>query len=584
MHRAQEATISRSRNYCITLTEGHTDGLANLNNVTETRDPDFATFHYNHKDFQVFIGPVEDADDQCRVSHRHVGIRCLQTSMTKTAASEAMEAYLGLPKGTLHESYCRPLDTNWWTYMAYARKSCYTDRYDQDIKAAADKIRKVGGHINRTNMKRKLVEQHGLTYFNKRLKANLDTFLDTEGQIDPRGQIETPVDCERNARTFHETFKTFQMVVAKSLLRNGCFCQWREEQYAKYFDVRDFQLLVEFLALAPTALRRSTEHVDCLPGLFLFGTRSTGKSTFFVNNVYYKKVPTDAEGVSRYKLDGGQTALLLDDVHPNLFMGGKDGPTLKQVTLGAPTPVKTNGGTGEISAWLVCTSNHPPPFMRDEPPAGTDDQVAKQWKAESGAWKRRFVLLCLGDYIDKDPIIVKWSDYEIRDRAADLLNVILEKIRDRQPNVYRAFLQYYHEVLIKDYPNSCESPKVEYKEVDYDEAKKEMENHDFKNGAPEMMMVNNDRVIGKAEGEAPTVTNVDIPLQELEWPCTHENPISENAWCRYCEDAWRIRCEGLVPPKLLKICENHGKRACPDCFEGNTAQDVIDAVNVFKYQ
>lgn len=578
-----ECRIPRSRNFCITLTEGHTDGLSNLEQISETRDPDFATFRFNNKDFQVFIGPVEDADDKCKTSHRHVGIRCLQQSMTKTAASEAMEAFLGLCKGTLHESYCRPLDSNWATYIAYARKSLYADRYDEDIKNAAEKIRKIGGHINRANMKRKLVEQHGLTYFNKRLKANLDTFLDTDGQIDPRGQMETPVDPDKNAKTFMETFTIFQLAVAKGILRNGCFCFWRENQYAKYFEAEDLQLMIEFLALAPTALKRSSEHVDTLPGLFLFGLRNTGKSTFFVSNPFFKKVPTDAEGVSRYKLEAGQSALLLDDVNPNMFMGGRDGPTLKQVTLGAPTSVKLHGSTGEISAWLVCTSNYPPPFMRSEPPTGTDEQIAKQWSAECEAWKRRFILLCLGDHIDKDPIIVKWSDYNIRDRAADLLHCILNKLKERQPEVYDGFLKYYHTVLYKDYPLSCEEPKLQYRLVDYELAKSEMEEHDFKHGAPEMMMTAPPRVFGRATGEGPPVVNADVPLQELAWTCTHQPPVPYNNWCQLCEQEWKIRCEGLVPPSLLSVCSVHDKRACADCFVGSTSQDVIDAVNVMKY-
>lgn len=576
------AKVPRSRNFCITLTDEHMESLVNLESLAETKDPDFAKFHYNNKDFEVFIGPVEDPDNECKNPHRHVGIRCVQQTMTKTAASEAMEAYLKLTRGRLYESYCRPLDSNWRNYITYARKSQYVHKDDEHIKSAAEKLRSLGAQINRSNMKRKLVEQHGYTYYNKHLKTNLDTFLDTDGQVDPRGQMETPVDPEKNALLFFETFKIFQSVIAKGLLRNGYHCSWKEREYTKNFELEDFQLMIEFLALAPTALYRSKEHVDNLPGLFLFGLKNTGKSTFFVSNPHFKKVPTDADGVSRYKLEGGQTGLLLDDVHPKLFMGGKDGPTLKQVALGAPATVKTCGSTSDTTSWLVCTSNHPPPFMSAEPPADTDEQVVQHWSHECDAWKRRFILICLGDYVDNDPIIVKWSDYNIRDRAADLLHAILERIKERQPKVYEAYLKYYHTVLFKDYSLSCEQPKLLYQFVDYERVKMEMQEADFIHGAPHMMMTAPPRVFGRAQGEAPPVTNSQIMPQELKWSCSHSDPVPYNDWCQLCESAWQIRCEGLVPPHLVKVCEAHSKRGCDVCFSLD-AQDVIDCVNALKY-
>lgn len=573
-----EHHVKRTRNWCLTIKEGHGD----LGAIIETRDPDFAPFFFNNKEFQVFIGPVEGPDDMCMTNHRHVGIRCLQQSITKTAAAEAMEAYCNMPKGTLHGMYCQPLESNWPTYIQYARKTTVTSKYDENIKLAAQKIRLVGGQINKLTMKRKLVEDYGLDYFNKRLKVNMETFLETEGQLDTRGCHDSIIDRTANARYLFETFTTFQRIVAKSLLRNGCFCLWRDKEFTHAFEVEDFQLMVEFLALVPSVVKRVSLHTDCLPGLFLFGTRSTGKSTFFVNNDYYKKVATDAEGVSRYKLDGVQTALLLDDVNPSLFMGSRDGSTLKQLALGAPATVKTCGSTVNVNAWLVCTSNHPPPFMKEEPPSGTDEQIAKNWRIECDSWKRRFIILCLGDVMYGDPVIVNWNDYEIRDRVADLIHVILEKLKVRQPVLYNKYLEKYHRVILRDYTAACEEPVLVYQAVDYEDVKRDMEDYDFRNGSPEMMMTASPRVIGQTKGEAPPITNTNIPPQELRWVCQHPEPIPYNDWCSLCEQDWKIRCEGLVPPRFLKVCDVHKRRACGICFEMD-ATDVIDDVNMLKY-
>ena len=432
-------------------------------------------FTYNGKKWEVIVGLTEDLAGD---AHRHCGIRCLDYAVSKSAARDAFAFITGLDTETLEKNYFKKVEMSWARYRNYCFKGNYTT-VDAAVYMARDRAIKAGKPVHKSILERDLVEEYGLDQYNKKYKAALDTMLKVAGQVDPRGNVNEMIDVEQNAENFYKSFRIFQCQIKKCLLRNNVKTEWKESEGLFHnLSLDEKAMFIEYLALMPICLKRRFIMADKLPSLYLYGKRNTGKSSFFDGGVFLKKFPMDASGVSRFSLSTTNSGILFDDIAEDFMDKSDVSSTIKQMSLGNSTMVKTFGDTANVSGFIVVTSNFDPEFYQELPPSQRravdpalpvrplEDADLQAWKENCGAWRRRFICMKFADFVDVDPVEVNWGDYNIRDRAADLLFSIGIKIKEFCPPLFHNYLAKYHDVLLRDYELSALQPMFKREEVD----------------------------------------------------------------------------------------------------------------------
>ncbi len=153
--------------------------------------------------------------------------------------------------------------------------------------------------------------------------------------------------------------------------------------------------IVFLISLLPYFTKRLVNSIDGLPALYFYGVQGAGKSSMFNGCKYIKKIPTDAIGVSRYRMDKMHTTLLLDDIPCDLIYQRENSSTLKQMTLGNEVEVKIMGNTQSVQAFIIVTSNEAPAFLNtdaiDYPYTAKIIECDVNDKIINDSWKRRFI-------------------------------------------------------------------------------------------------------------------------------------------------------------------------------------------------
>ncbi len=430
--------------------------------VIPSTDTSCVSFEFENKKWQYFAGPVEE--DASTDAHQHCGIRCLDAPVSKSAAKRAFSHGASINIELLEDQYFKKVDTTWARYLAYAFKG-KTTAVDASLKVAAQKIISKGSVPTKRAMQRELVEEYGVDYYNKRLKSNLDTFLTTDGLLDDRGTIRRELDPIKNKEAFMKSFEILQAQIGKSLKRFQVSTNWkRAEGLFDNMDVTMQQKFIEMLCLLPICTRRCPIQPDNLPGLYFWGQPNTGKSAFFDSGVFLKKFAQDSTGVSRFKLTSMQSGILFDDI-PSDFLDRADvSGTIRQMALGGNAIVKVFGDTDSVCGYCIVTSNNSPSFFEDTPPA--DSKIDQSnWTRNCDAWKRRFITLEFTDFVDSDPINIVWSDYNIRQYAAELCYKIICRLQDYNQDLYEQYLVDIGQTLVSDY-HLDDASEVDYIEVD----------------------------------------------------------------------------------------------------------------------
>lgn len=420
-------------------------------------------FTFENKRWQYFAGPIEENKDTD--SHQHCGIRCLDGCVSKSAAKRAFASATDVNVDDLEEQYFKKVDTTWARYLAYAYKGS-TSTVDASLKVAAQKIINKGCVPTKRLMQKELVEEYGVDFYNKRLKSNLDTFLTTDGLLDDRGTIRKEIDPSKNKEAFARSFEILQHQIGKALKRGQVFTTWKKtEGLYDNLDITIQQKFIEMLCLLPICTKRCNVQPDNLPGLYFWGQPNTGKSAFFDSGVFLKKFAQDSVGVSRFKLNSMQSGILFDDI-PQDFLDRADvSGTIRQMALGGNAIVKVFGDTDSVCGYCVVTSNNRPCFFEPCPPADSKIDV-NNWERNCDAWKRRFITLEFTDFVDADPINIVWSDYNLRQYAAELCYKIIQALREYNSTLYDQFLKDIGETLEKDYELTTCSSTMDYMDVD----------------------------------------------------------------------------------------------------------------------
>ena len=407
-------------------------------------------FTFNNKRWVIVIGPKEGRETPTGL-HRHLAIKCLDGPNRKQATREAIMHYTGLPETALTNNYFKPIETTWLRYVIY----CFKDDKGQ-IDAALEYCKKEileAGHLpNKRNMEELLQHKFGAAEYNMKFKAPLDSYLRVRQNIDSRGINSKPLDREANRAAFERSFDIFKGQVTRCLEADAVSSRWKNWSTLRQEDQMD---IICSIALLPICCVRNTLLADELPGLYLWGNRNCGKSAFFDNGVFLKKIATDAEGVGKFILSASQAGFLLDDIGKKYMLAESRAATLKQLLQGKETAAKGNGYVSEQCGFVVMTSNDRPILFEKEPTAENGiDMTPGDWYNHKGAWLRRLLVIHFRNTLDELDLIdtrVVWSDYRIRDAAAAILHQILERIKDRQHALYRLSFEGYHDVIKEDY-------------------------------------------------------------------------------------------------------------------------------------
>lgn len=311
-------------------------------------------------------------------------------------------------------SYCQPMHQTWAIYESYAfktdSKQLSTDeQIEKTLRETYQKCReKKSNQFSLQFYQDQLVKLVGITQFHRRYKKISETFyehplLTTEDDSDEDMPSAGAIDLHAlDIDNVVFTAKQISMAVLKQV------CHFtRVVELHTALDLDD-ACGVACIALLSSIIDRPSNDTDTR-GLYLYGRAGIGKSFLFnqqVNSGYLTQVPTDADGVGRYRQSTTSRGFLLDDVGPDFLNKPTNNGVIKQLCVGANPSVKIHSTTTTAFGYVNITSNHPP--------------NSSEWPVdELQAWTRRLIFVKFGvprrvegvdvDFLDQ-PIVSYTSD------------------------------------------------------------------------------------------------------------------------------------------------------------------------------
>ena len=404
--------------------------------------------------YRIFVGPQESPDKDCTDDHQHVMVHCETSNISKKKVKEALVGYSSLAAETVEEKviYISKLYSTKSAYVMYCFKSDgegVLGKDDTIVIDTIDNLKTEGRTPTAHAIKRKLIDDHGASAYNKRFCKVAETYLLETDVTDSRGNPKVVLDSKVNCTNFLTMLLSWFIILGRT----------KVQTHAKPFDTIPEPILkqVAFLiSLIPYFSRRVQGMADCLPALYLWGIQSAGKSSVFSNCRFIKKIPTDSSGVSRFRMDKMHTAVLLDDVESDTINHKENSSTLKQLTLGNDVEVKTMGSTQSIKGFVVITSNSPPSYLNDKAVSvdekGNEDTFINR-DIVNASWKRRFITCEFVNTCPFDYVCIDYDDFKLRDVAAQLFRANYIQIYSTHPEFETIMkpLEVYYNVAVDDY-------------------------------------------------------------------------------------------------------------------------------------
>lgn len=409
------------------------------------------TVTVNGFEWEYFIGDQEMDFDDSNV-HHHVGIRCKSRSVTKSAARSALSKILNCPEEDLKETYFKPVIGGWKQYVDYSFKSTMTG-VDEDIRRIAQKVRAKTSVIDKNNMKNALIKAFGSEKYSRKYKQPLNEYLTSDACADSRSIFEVPFDSDLNLERYDAFFEIFL-----EQLRNCTFETEWPDPVTRLFNGSPHEDKVVFIALMtllPWVIRRSPNFQDGLPALYFYGSSHTGKSTMFEGPIF-RRFAVDAQGVSKFQLQGDQSAILFDEMRSDFLEKSDAALTVKQMAVSGSTTIKTFGSTDNVSAYIYVTSQYQPSILDDyTPPFGKDGSEPELQDAIRDhdqlriSFKRRFIFVNFRRVLKHDPGFILWSDPNLINHIALKAYSFLDKLVNSR--LYTMSLKMYHDHIRKNY-------------------------------------------------------------------------------------------------------------------------------------
>ena len=329
-------------------------------------------------DITLTVGFLEGADDNTKEPHYH----CLMSnppgkSSTKGRCITTLELNGMVCKSDI---YIQELQSSLVAYRRYMFKAeGENDKTSTDItlEDTVKRLKDNGMIITKEKFFAELLKLRGASWCTRN-KGVIDTFTANTALFDANRIIEKPINTEKVVERGKHMIACFYETILKNIEEHGCVTDHQ------LFDGLNSDLkakAITLIALTPMMFSRC-EDVDNIPALYLWGQASSGKSFLFNSSKAYKHLATDASGVGRFKLDGIESGILMDDIQSHTIDNDNNLSTIRSLALGGSTRIKVHSDTKLINAFIVCTSNAKPAYLDSIYPP-----------VEAMAWKRRFITL-----------------------------------------------------------------------------------------------------------------------------------------------------------------------------------------------
>ena len=406
----------RSVHWCFTLINEDADCV----NTTSRSGKDVTL---SEKMCRIYICQKEMANDEILYTHRNCLLHVIQPggghNRTQGQAVIMIKEFLPDLKMDINLKKLSS-SVNDFLHRYWRSEIPVKNKVEQILTQSLEKIKATGMAVTGKRFKRQVIMDAGPTFYQKN-KAVCDIMLSEPDLFQPGRKI--PFEC--NSKTnFLNMFKAtilFEKQIKKNLYKNSFITS--HKTYSK-LNVEEMSELIVFLALLPIVLDR-WEGVDGLPALYLYGVPHSGKSYMFTACPYYRKIATDATGVSRFLLQGCENSWLLDDVKMGCIDEPSNSSVLRDLTIGGEHPVKVMGDTMNVRGFVVVTSNDKPPFLGDVPTNYTGN-----WEMNCMAWKRRFVAINMTETLDVNPLSIKWDHKSTGNAALVILKELISKFKN----------------------------------------------------------------------------------------------------------------------------------------------------------
>ncbi|MFN9683983.1 MAG: hypothetical protein ACK583_01805 [Cyanobacteriota bacterium] len=410
------------------------------------------------KPCRIVIGSLKQADDNVGYPHRHCMIVRSHHGMTRGQAKRSVAEFL--PNVNKEEYFKFVKNINLYVkYMFIELAGPLKTSVEKRLEEAIESLQTKRIAITGKTMKKAVVEMHGPQFY-ARNKPTVDVML-SQPELLFGCSIVVPFETNptENYANVVKVFAIFNRVVIRAIRQNGYICTAIGCENLSALDMGNF---VSALVALPF-MRARWEGVDCLPSVYLYGVSGSGKSYLFQNAPFYKKVASDAQGVGRYRLDGAQRAYLLNDVTSAFFEDRTNLSTLRQMTLGGSSTVKTLGDTVDVRGWVVATSNETPDWLEDKPKKEEDNN--NNWEKNCSAWKRRFVHIKMSDVLDLDPVVVNWSHGSATDAVMGMYVNFVEALPDSLKEKLKKYTDHIMIDMEDDWDNEMNAVLVRVNEV-----------------------------------------------------------------------------------------------------------------------
>lgn len=204
----------------------------------------------------------------------------------------------------------------------------------------------------------------------------------------------------------------------------------------------DLELVVLTHLTLPLFVKRKP--LDNLPSLILMGEANVGKTSAFIDRNNITKIPTDSEGVGRWKSNLNKTQMLLEEWTIEHMFCKQNLNTIKQIALGQPTAIKVHSRADILDpCWFAITTNDTRQTL--------DTQLSQMEDMHKNAILRRFITIEWTEELNEDIKFVYYKDNKLT--AAIMFQYIMDQCNSKEPPFIMTNSEYmvYIETLYQNY-------------------------------------------------------------------------------------------------------------------------------------
>jgi hypothetical protein len=278
--------------------------------------------------YKIFVGPIEESDKGQSNPHCYglLSIRSDQgkKNCRKNRAVTILTNHLG-KSSTWKPGYIGALSTSVHIFLDYVYKTVDLTKghVERTIKEAISDVMDSGLAVTAKRVRQTLIRNAG-AQFTVKNKLIMDLMLSEMELYKPQREIPFTIIPVENTQKAFRTINIFNRILTNNLRVNHI-----QTDHGLAYGLTDDGVanLMTAIALLPILCNRWMGG-DNLPGLYLWCKACSGKSNLFKELPYYRKVASDAQGVSRFKLQGVEAAFLLDDIKAGFLNETSNSSTL----------------------------------------------------------------------------------------------------------------------------------------------------------------------------------------------------------------------------------------------------------------